>query len=194
MKKLNCVLITGMLFLSACSSTLTPAPVSDQSISGQRVGQNTETPPNSAKPKSKRKKHTQAQAKEDVTAIPAEVLAIQWSMPVKHYKTALYHHEHKGLDIEVIEPQNVLAAANGVVSYVGDSLKSYGHMIVVKHNADVLSVYADNQKTLVKEGEQVKKGQVIGRIEPSEATRSAIMHFEIRYRGKPLNPSQILPK
>ncbi|KXW56696.1 M23 family metallopeptidase [Ferrovum sp. PN-J185] len=189
MKGLLIVLCAGLL-LSGCSSTLNPAPVSDESISGksQSTNESSATHKNNHKKKSQADTSTQSMNK----PLPSEITQINWQWPISQYKSALYHSDRKGLDIEVTEHKIVHASASGVVSYVGDSLKSYGHMVVIKHSPDILSVYADNQKILVKEGDKIKVGQAIAELSPEAGHTSAILHFEIRYRGKPINPQRVL--
>lgn len=99
----------------------------------------------------------------------------------------------KGLGIEGRSGQPVLAAAPGKVVYSGNGLRGYGKLVIVKHNATYLSVYAHNSQILVKEGQTVAKGQKIGEIGDTDADRTAL-HFEIRRLGKPIDPLPYLPE
>ncbi len=84
----------------------------------------------------------------------------------------------------------MFCAADGTVTYVGNSIKSYGEMVIVKHGTDYLSVYANNGKVLVHEGQQVQRGE---RLATTLAGVNPHWHFEIRYHGKPVDPDKILP-
>ena len=64
-------------------------------------------------------------------------------------------------------------------------------MVIIKHNTDYLSVYAHNNKILVKEGQQVLKGQKIAEMGNSGADKVKL-HFEIRYQGKSVDPNKFL--
>jgi lipoprotein NlpD len=88
--------------------------------------------------------------------------------------------------------QEVRAAAAGRVVYAGGGLIGYGQLIIVKHNDTYLSAYGHNASLLVREGEDVKKGQRIATMgeRPGKQPR---LHFEIRQNGKPVNPRQYLP-
>jgi lipoprotein NlpD len=88
--------------------------------------------------------------------------------------------------------QAVRAAAGGRVVYSGGGLIGYGQLIIVKHNDTYLSAYGHNASLLVKEGENIKKGQHIATMGegPGQEPR---LHFEIRRNGKPVNPRQYLP-
>ena len=99
----------------------------------------------------------------------------------------------KGVGIEARSGQPVLAAAPGKVVYSGSGLRGYGKLIIIKHNASYLSVYAHNSQILVKEGQTVAKGQKIAEIGDTDSDRVAL-HFEIRRLGKPIDPLQYLPE
>ncbi len=86
----------------------------------------------------------------------------------------------------------VLAASDGRVIFAGKGPRGYGNLIIIKHDADVLSVYGHNEKLLVKEGAQVKRGQRIAQMGNSDADRTKL-HFEIRKDSKPVDPRQFLP-
>ena len=99
----------------------------------------------------------------------------------------------QGIDIAGNAGQPVRAAADGVVVYSGSGLVGYGELIIVKHNDQWLSAYGHNRARLVNEGQLVKAGQQIAEMGRSGAARD-MLHFEIRYNGKPVDPQQYLPK
>lgn len=99
----------------------------------------------------------------------------------------------QGIDIGGSNGQAVKAAADGVVVYSGSGLVGYGELIIIKHNEQWLSAYGHNRKRLVNEGQIVKAGQQIAEMGRSGATRD-MLHFEIRYNGKPVDPLIYLPK
>ncbi|SDR92260.1 lipoprotein NlpD [Halopseudomonas xinjiangensis] len=100
---------------------------------------------------------------------------------------------NKGIDIAGTLGQPIKAAADGAVVYAGRGLIGYGDMIIVKHDDTFLSAYAHNSKLMVSEGDQVKRGQVIAEM-GSSGTDRVKLHFEIRQRGKPVDPLGHLPK
>ena len=100
---------------------------------------------------------------------------------------------NKGLDFSGKAGDPVIASADGKVVYAGAGLRGYGELIIVKHNATFLSAYAHNRKILVKEGQQVSRGQKIAEMGNTDAD-SVKLHFEIRKQGKPVDPAQYLPK
>ena len=100
---------------------------------------------------------------------------------------------NQGVDIAGGAGDPVRAAADGVVVYSGSGLVGYGELIIIKHNEQWLSAYGHNRKRLVNEGQNVKAGQPIAEMGRSGATRD-MLHFEIRYNGKPVDPLLYLPK
>ena len=98
----------------------------------------------------------------------------------------------QGIDIAGSGGQAVRAAADGVVVYSGAGLVGYGELIIVKHSEAWLSAYGHNRKRLVNEGQNVKAGQQIAEMGSTGAARE-MLHFEIRYNGKPVDPQQYLP-
>jgi murein DD-endopeptidase MepM/ murein hydrolase activator NlpD len=96
---------------------------------------------------------------------------------------------HKGIDIQAPEGESIKAAEDGVVIFSG-FLKGYGNVVIIKHEGDFFTVYAHNRVNLVKEGEFVKKGQVIGKVGMTGNAQTPHLHFEIRKKTKPLDPTE----
>lgn len=99
----------------------------------------------------------------------------------------------QGIGIAGNSGQPVRAAAGGVVVYSGAGLVGYGELIIIKHSDTWLSAYGHNRKRLVNEGQSVAAGQQIAEMGRSGAARD-MLHFEIRYNGKPQDPLLYLPK
>mgnify|MGYP001819751594 FL=1 len=97
-----------------------------------------------------------------------------------------------GLDITGKEGQDIIATAGGTVVYSGNGLIGYGELIIIKHSERMLSAYAHNKSRLVKEGERVSQGQKIAEMGRNDQNEE-LLHFEIRTRGKPVNPLGYLP-
>ncbi len=100
---------------------------------------------------------------------------------------------NKGIDISGSRGQAILATAGGRVVYAGNALRGYGNLIIIKHNDDYLSAYAHNDTMLVREQQEVTAGQKIATM-GSTGTSSVRLHFEIRYKGKSVNPLRYLPQ
>lgn len=117
---------------------------------------------------------------------------IDWAWPAKGKLLAAYTEAGKGIDIAGTLNAPVLAAADGKVMYSGTGIRGYGKLVILKHNSVFLSAYAHNQNILVKEGQDVKKGQKIAEMGSSD-TDQVKLHFEIRKQGKPVDPAKLLP-
>ncbi|WP_338414112.1 peptidoglycan DD-metalloendopeptidase family protein [uncultured Sphaerotilus sp.] len=86
----------------------------------------------------------------------------------------------------------VYAAADGRVVYAGSGLRGYGNLVIIKHNETLLTAYAHNQTLLVREDQVVRRGQKIAEMGSSDTDRVKL-HFEVRRRGKPIDPTKVLP-
>ncbi|SNY53244.1 lipoprotein NlpD [Arsukibacterium tuosuense] len=120
---------------------------------------------------------------------------VQWHWPVKGKIVSRFstrEHGNKGVDIAGQDGNRINAAADGQVVYAGSALRGYGNLIIIKHNDDYLSAYAHNKRILVAERQQVKAGQQIAEMGSTDATDSRL-HFEIRFRGKSVDPLRYLP-
>ncbi|GAA5787295.1 peptidoglycan DD-metalloendopeptidase family protein [Chitiniphilus shinanonensis] len=101
-------------------------------------------------------------------------------------------NRNKGINYAGTRGSAVVAAAAGKVVYVGEGIRSYGRLVIVKHNEDYLTAYAHNESLLVREGEAVKQGQRIATMGDSGADR-VMLHFELRYKGNAIDPVPFLP-
>ena len=99
---------------------------------------------------------------------------------------------NKGIDIAGSRGQPVYAAGAGKVVYVGNQLRGYGNLVMIKHNEDYITAYAHNDKLMVNNGQSVKIGQQIATMGSSDAD-SVRLHFQIRYRATAIDPLHYLP-
>jgi lipoprotein NlpD len=89
--------------------------------------------------------------------------------------------------------QDVRAAAAGRVVYNGTGIRGYGNLIIIKHGENWLSAYAHNRESLVQEGGEISRGQIIGHMGEG-APGKPVLYFEIRRDGKPVDPLSCLPR
>lgn len=142
----------------------------------------TATPPTTIKPDSKPDSKADLQSTDD----------IDWAWPTKGKVTANFNESsNKGLDISGSTGQTITAAAPGKVIYSGSDLRGYGKLVIIKHNKNYLSVYAHNSLIVVKEGQQVSRGQKIAEMGNTDSD-AVKLHFEIRRQGKSVDPSKYL--
>jgi lipoprotein NlpD len=98
----------------------------------------------------------------------------------------------KGIKISGKRGARVNAAEGGKVVYSGSGLIGYGQLIIVKHNDNYLSAYGHNKAILVREGQEVARGQKIAEM-GTAGDGKPLLHFEIRRKGQPVNPTRYLP-
>ena len=100
---------------------------------------------------------------------------------------------HEGIDMAAPIGTPVLAAAAGDVIYAGDHVRGYGNMVVVKHEGDLVTVYAHNSLLLVHTGDRVTVGQEIARVGDTGRSTAPHLHFEVRRGETPQDPMPFLP-
>ena len=132
---------------------------------------------------------------------PKEILAksnsianSNWQWPTKGRVITRFATKlgQQGIDIQGKAGQPVVAAKKGEVVYVGNGLKGYGNMVIIKHDERFLSAYAHNQETFVREGQQIAANARIASLGRNRQQTEAL-HFQIRKDGQPVNPLSYLP-
>jgi len=129
-----------------------------------------------------------------ISKVNKKMLKLYWQWPIQGKVLKSFKQtDKKGIDIGAKVGQKVHAASHGKVVYSGSGLKGYDNLVIIKHNNLFLSAYANNRRLLVKEGQTIKKGQLIAEVGRLEGKPTAL-HFEIRKNGQPVNPIHFLPK
>lgn len=128
-----------------------------------------------------------------VAAVSRDPEGLDFIWPAKGGLLAKFSEPNsKGVDIGGKAGDPVVAAAAGQVLYTGTGIRGFGKLIVIRHENGFSSVYAHNREILVKEGQNVSRGQRIAELGDSDADRPKL-HFEIRKSGKPVDPLRYLP-
>ena len=83
-------------------------------------------------------------------------------------------------------------AAPGTVAYIGENLKSFGTLVLVKHDGGYITAYAHLDSVSVAEGDVVSSGQVLGQVGQTGRVTSPQLHFEVRLSRQPINPHDII--
>jgi murein DD-endopeptidase MepM/ murein hydrolase activator NlpD len=94
---------------------------------------------------------------------------------------------HTGIDIGAPAGTSIKAVADGTVIFAG-WLGAYGNATVIDHGGGISSMYAHQSSILVKENQDVKKGDVIGKVGSTGWSTGPHLHFEVRKDGDPINP------
>ena len=112
---------------------------------------------------------------------------------VQGFNTFKQNVKNQGIDISAKNGSSVNAAAAGNIVFTSENFRGYGQTIIIEHSNGFQTVYANNQKNLVKKGEFVRQGQVIARAGSSGRASECLVHFQIRKNNKPQNPILYLP-
>lgn len=135
-------------------------------------------------------------------AVPAEVAMpsrgnLQFVWPVEGPILSTFGAKDGGLHndgINIGAPAGapVRAAEQGVVAYVGNELRGYGNLILIKHADGWVSAYAHNSEVRVARGQEVSRGQIIGAVGSTGGVSSPQSHFELRRDGQAVDPTSYL--
>ncbi len=101
---------------------------------------------------------------------------------------------HLGIDLAAPKGTSIYAAHDGTVIYVGREFKGFGRMIMIEGKAGWATLYAHLTKARVKEGYQVRQGDLIGDMGKTGRATGVHLHFEIRKQSGPVDPLKFLPK
>ena len=94
----------------------------------------------------------------------------------------------RGLDITADLGDPIRAVHGGKVAYA-DWLAGYGNMIIIDHGQQFFTVYAHAEELFKKSGDHVESREVIATIGESGSLVGPMLHFEIRQKGKPVDPA-----
>ena len=97
---------------------------------------------------------------------------------------------HKGIDIATPMGTPIKAVADGKVVFAGIQ-NGYGNVIIISHKNNVMTVYAHNERNLVRLSDTVKKGQPIATVGKTGRATGPHLHFEFRVKGRAINPKKI---
>jgi len=138
-----------------------------------------------------------SQSRQSQPKQPTRGLKLDWRWPTIGKVVQTFSPddpERKGVRISGVAGQPVVAAEAGRVVYSGSGLVGYGNLVIIKHDDDFLSAYGYNKKLLVKEGDEVVRGEQIARMGSPRNGAGSVLHFEIRKGGRPIDPLPLLPK
>ena len=96
--------------------------------------------------------------------------------------------------INIVAPRGtaVRAAENGVVAYIGNELRGYGNLVLIRHADGWITAYAHNEVVLVSRGEIVRRGDIIGRVGSTGDVATPQTHFELRQGVRSVDPMKYL--
>lgn len=122
--------------------------------------------------------------------VPATVTTGGWRRPVAAKPVRGFGAGSKGLDYSLPKGTPIHAATPGVVVYAGPGLGGFRHLVIVKASERHLVAYGVNVRPDVKEGDTVRRGDALARA--GSGATGGQFHFEVRDRGKPIDPNPLL--
>ncbi len=97
-----------------------------------------------------------------------------------------------GVNIETAIDSSVMAVADGIVAYVGNELKGYGNLVIIKHQDNWISAYAHLKNFSVKRGQKVVQSQQIGKVGEDKKSNKTQIYFGLRKNKTAVNPESYL--
>lgn len=110
---------------------------------------------------------------------------------INYFNESVNNSLNRGINIQVASNNKEVKASAGGKVVFSNPLKGWGKTIILKHSSNLYTVYANLEKTLVKEGSSAEKGKIIG-ILASGKNGSHILHFEVRKKNIPQDPLRYL--
>ena len=98
---------------------------------------------------------------------------------------------HAGIDISNRPGTNIIAPANGVITFVGSD-GAYGLVVVMDHGNNITTRFAHLRKALVKENQTIQRGDVIAHMGSSGRSTGPHLHYEVRIGNVPVNPMRYI--
>ena len=124
---------------------------------------------------------------------------LQFDWPVDEARLTQRYLPHKkrrphwGIDLASNRGSHIMSSHYGTVVYTGSNFKGYGKLIVVESGPIWATFYSHLDKILVKEGQVVKPGQIIGLMGRTGRATGVHLHFEVRNNRMPIDPLRYLP-
>ncbi|MBV9835274.1 MAG: M23 family metallopeptidase [Alphaproteobacteria bacterium] len=131
------------------------------------------------------------------SAMPAAAPRFEWPLrgrTLAGFGPRAGGQQNDGIDIAAAAGTSVKAADGGTVVYAGNEVRGLGNLLLVSHAGGYITAYAHLDQMSVAKGATVKKGQTIGTVGTSGGASEPQLHFEVRYRNKPVDPAGLLPR
>jgi murein DD-endopeptidase MepM/ murein hydrolase activator NlpD len=136
--------------------------------------------------------HTVVTAKETALGRVALIWPVQGEVSRGFEQNATRRHD--GVDIVASRGTSIQAAADGEVIFSGWGPGGYGRIVILQHQAEVVTIYAHNHDNLVRLGQRVRQGEPIATVGQSGRATGNHLHFEVRHKAVPIPPDKFLPR
>lgn len=112
----------------------------------------------------------------------------------QQFRSGAGSRNHWGIDLAGPRGTPIIAAEKGYVIYTGREFRGYGNLVVIEHSPEWATLYSHLDRILVKEGQFVRQGELIGKMGKTGRASGVHLHFEIRHNRQPVNPEAYLPR
>jgi murein DD-endopeptidase MepM/ murein hydrolase activator NlpD len=176
-----------------------PAPPQTEAaaaVAAEVARETASSPTPSAGPKAPELRPAGPVAHEEAAAAP-EIHGGRYPWPVRGrvlagFGTAAGGSHNDGVNIGAARGTPIKAIDGGIVAYAGNELRGYGNLVLVKHANGWISAYAHCEELLVKKGDKVSPGQIIGKVGNTGGVTEPQLHFELRRGKQPVDPKEFL--
>ena len=127
--------------------------------------------------------------------LDTSVVSFEWPVEgrvISSFGTTGTGGRNDGINIATRKDAPIHAAASGTVTYAGDGLKNYGNLLLIRHEGGYVTAYAHADRLVVRRGDFVTRGQLVGYAGSTGDVKSPQLHFEIRHDTAPVNPQPLL--
>lgn len=139
----------------------------------------------------------EARAEPAAPAPPVQSTGSRFPWPVHGHVLASYgvatdgtHND--GINIAASRGTPIKSVESGLVAYVGNELRGYGNLVLIKHTNGWISAYAHCDEVLVRKGDPVYKGQTVAKVGATGGVTEPQLHFELRQGKRPVDPRGFL--
>ncbi len=170
------------------------APPTPRATTQRASTQSTQTRQASYQPKTSRAARRQTPGSSP-RAAPSTSARFQWPIRgrvISNYGTGANGERNDGINIAAARGTPFRAAEAGTVSYVGNELRGFGNLLLIKHDNGFVTAYAHADRINVTRGQRVEAGQFVGQLGATGDVSEPQLHFEIRQGTKPVNPTALL--
>ena len=149
--------------------------------------------------KKKKRERAKQQKKEEEAARMVDVFDFSTILPPITHEALIgspygirSHRLHRGVDVNVIKDEPVVAAYPGEVTMSRYNKGGYGHYVLIKHPNGIETLYAHLSKRLLSVGDKVFPGDIVGLAGNSGRSSAAHLHFEIRFGEVNIDPTTVI--
>ena len=185
-----------LFFTNSCVSYAPSSDTSSKSRSPSSVGPSNDVifvaPEKSIKPQS----DDQADSFESESANEEQSSVFDWPVDKARFSRGYRttgKRPHLGIDLAAPRGTDILSAQDGTVIYAGRDFRGYGRMVLIEGMNGWATLYAHFDKILVKTGQKIQRGELLGKMGRSGRATGVHLHFEVRKNVGPVDPLLYLP-